>query len=201
MPAFEWTSSEPLEQDADFTVGSLFQITSNTPFGVTHLGVYDSLGDGLKEAHDIGLRHDDGTSLFGPSEAYRIGPDTGDLEGHFRYIEIASPIRLDPGKYVVAASWQTGVDDYAFGPIPKDDFIETFKHENLRESAFAEGSDLKFPDNYNNAIGPNAIIGLFGANLELTDNPNPVPEPQTMLLLGIGLIGLAGFGRRRIKNK
>jgi hypothetical protein len=38
-------------------------------------------------------------------------------------------------------------------------------------------------------------VKLFGSN------PAPVPEPATMLLLGTGLVGLAGFGRKKFFGK
>jgi len=41
-----------------------------------------------------------------------------------------------------------------------------------------------------------AEIG-FNVSLEIT----PIPKPATMLLLGSGLIGLAGYGRKRFFKK
>ncbi len=52
-----------------------------------------------------------------------------------------------------------------------------------------------------NSVG-DANASFYAGNFEYLGNNStaPVPEPSTILLMGLGLVGLAGYGRKRIKQ-
>jgi hypothetical protein len=128
-----------------------------------------------------------GNFTFGLGDDYKIDPvydDTFTIDGFSVEITVVNDPTL--GQYfnwssddgiieaiIVKGSTDSNLYDYSgSGPFDFDEFL----HAPLNSS------------------------GKYAGLSHIEFKGSPVPEPTTMLLLGAGLVGLAGFGRKRFKK-
>jgi hypothetical protein len=95
--------------------------------------------------------------------------------------------------------WDLGVDNG----------FKLYLNGNPIANGYAEGYTYRweYSGDFNSAISGNNVIalelvdrgGLTAFDMQVTGNPNPVPEPTSLLLLGSGLgaIGLAAWRKRK----
>lgn len=117
------------------------------------------------------------TGIISTETTIRVfGLDTGEGLGTFNNF-IGSPTLLYTSQLAIHSDW------YHFDG---GSFLVNGNYDSLLFTVFA------------NAFGPN-IVGLRGID-DVYLGVASVPEPSTLLLLGSGLLGLLGYGRKLMKK-
>ncbi len=182
-PAIDFTSVTATYVDAgNRNVG--WEFTPSQALSVTRLGFYDAGGDGLAQAHDVGLYTGAGALV---TSATVLSGTSSTLQGVFRWVDIA-PVSLNAGQLYVVGTYLAGTGDawvwsgsvvgVNIIDLTVAPFIQVGAAGTARYNCCSEVS-LAYPATQ---IGGNRFV-FVGANFDAT----AVPEPGSLTLLAAGL--------------
>lgn len=173
-----------------FTLGWSFQVTGPNGINVSDLAVYDQGGAALLDTHEVGIWDATGTLVD-----FAVIPAGGgvlevDQGGAQTWRDVSAPVFLAPGNYTIGATWNNLLDPLIFSGTLAGQGLANFNGPGviLIQNEFIAGG---FADPIN-TTGDN--MSYFGPNFEVTTTP----EPGTLIMLGTGVLGLAGALRRKI---
>jgi hypothetical protein len=179
-------------QDWQGSLGTDFTV-KGTSILVTQLGAYDSGADGFVGSIQVGIFRIDTGALVGTVETLTTGNTT--LVGFDRFFDVADFV-LTPGDYSVVAKGFSGSDlngntksDTVGGPTENGSDLITFigkSRFDYQPTAFGRPTTIDGgPENRYDA-GSFQFVA--------------VPEPGSVALLGLGLLGFVASRRKSAKN-
>src|ERR1035438_4144494 len=184
--AWDFATASTSFSNNTWVFGEVFVPTSRIT--VDYLGYYAANGLGnFGSTHPVGLYDAAGNLLA--STVIDTSSSFTTSSGHFAF-NLSTPVNLIPGQtYVVEGI--SNSDPYTWNDVG----FTTYAPITILGNNWQVGSSLVF-----NGTGliNDVTDGYWGPNFGW--DPTPTPEPGSLMLLGTGVLGLAGMLRRKLNS-